>query len=94
MSELAKPTHIIELREVLIALIKHKGLHKGYWTLGVEFGFGAGNFGPSKDNAFPSAFAQVQKLGLTEADAEGPLAIDAEKVNPTTKRAAKAKKTP
>ena len=82
MTEPAQPTVTFELKDVLIALIRQRGLHEGIWSLGVEFGFGAANFGPTQENVYPSAFAQVQKLGLIQADAEGALAVDAAKVNP------------
>lgn len=85
MTEPTQSTFSFELKDVLTALIRQQGLREGIWGLGIEFGFGAANFGPTKENAFPSAIAQVQKLGLTRVDAEGPLAVDAAKVNPSPK---------
>lgn len=81
----------VELSEVIVALIQRLGLHEGIWGLTVEFGLGVGNFGVSTEEARPSAFVQVQKLGLTHTAVEGPLAIDASKVNPapSTKTSAK-----
>ena len=73
------------LKDVITALIRHQGLHEGIWGLGIEFGFGAANFGPTPEDIFPSAFVQVQKLGLSRAEVEGPLAVDAAKVNPSPK---------
>jgi len=72
----------VELSEVIVALMQHLGLHEGIWGLNVEFGMGVGNFGTSKEEARPSAFVQVLKLGLAHTKIEGPLALDASKVNP------------
>lgn len=85
MTESAQPAYRFELREVLLALIRQQGLHDGIWALGVEFGFGAANFGETKESACPTAFAQIKNLGLTRVKAEGPLAIDAGKINPESK---------
>jgi len=87
MTDQKAPPYIFDLDEVLVALIKQKGIHEGIWSLGVEFGFGAAVFSPNatEGNSFPTAFAQVHKIGLSPADAEGPLAVDAAKVNPVKK---------
>jgi hypothetical protein len=80
---MAEPTQFtFELKEAVTALIRQQKLHEGIWAMTIEFGMGAGNFGPTQEEARPSAFVQVIKLGLTRADTEGPLAIDAAKVNP------------
>ena len=74
-----------ELSEVTKALIISQGLHNGIWALGIEFGMGAGNVGSTQEEAFPSAFVQIKKLGLVKADKESMLALDAAKVNPPRK---------
>jgi hypothetical protein len=79
-----------ELKELLIILIKNQGLHEGIWSLGFEFGMGAGNIGPNPEEARPSAFIQVKQLALARATVEGPLALDAAKVNPLTKTKGKS----
>jgi hypothetical protein len=79
-----------ELRELLIILIKNQGLHEGIWSLGFEFGMGAGNIGPTQEEARPSAFIQLKQVGLARASVEGPLALDAAKVNPPTKTKSKS----
>lgn len=87
--------YAVELKEAILVLIRHLELHEGIWAMSVEFGLGVGNFGVSPEEARPSAFVQVQKLGLVRAEAEGPLAIDASKVNPApgTKSLGKPTKT-
>lgn len=83
MAEVSQYT--FELNEVIKALIMSQGLHDGIWALGIEFGMGAGNVGATEEEAFPSAFVQVKKLGLVKADKESVLALDAAKINPLRK---------
>lgn len=83
MAEISQFT--FDLREVIQALIVKQNLHEGIWTIGVEFGMGAGNVGVSQEEVFPSAFVQVKKLGLIRAPEEGALALDAAKINPFRK---------
>lgn len=83
--------YVFELKEVLLALIKHKSLHDGVWALSFEFGMGAGNIGPTQDEGMPSAFIQIKALGLVRAPKEGILAMDASKVNPKISRKVQGK---
>ena len=80
---MAEPTQYkFSLKEVVEALVKKQGLHEGIWGLLIEFGFGAANTGPSKDDLFPTALVPVMKLGLQERKEEDNLSVDAAKVNP------------
>jgi hypothetical protein len=83
MDETKKLTH----REVTLALIKHQNLHEGIWQLYIEFGIGAANMPISEENEenlrlCPTAIVPVKTIGLLKVDKEGPLALDASKVNP------------
>ena len=73
-------------KELIIALIKAQGLHEGIWSLLVEFGFGAGNAGPSDTELLPTGMVSIQRLGLTRVSATTNLAIDAAEVNPKSSK--------
>jgi hypothetical protein len=79
---MAEEHHWFSNKEVAELLIKQQGLHEGFWRLAVEFGFGAGNAGPSQEQVYPVAFVAVQRMGLTRTTIEDAAAIDAGKVNP------------
>lgn len=74
-----------DLKEAAIALIKHHGIREGTWTVGVEFGLGAGNIGPSPEQAKPAAVVQISNLLLIRHPENGPklaIKVDAAEVNP------------
>jgi hypothetical protein len=83
--------------EVVEALVKRQGLHKGLWALRVEFGLGAANINQvegSKD-ATPAAIIPLVKLGIQVGKELNNLTVDAAKVNPRPASAKAAKrKTP
>ena len=87
---MAEPTqYSFEINEVVVALIKHQGLHEGLWTLNFEFTIGAGRFGPTAEDSKPGAFMQIQKFQLTrlsEGTPEASLGVDAATVNPSRKK--------
>lgn len=79
--------YVFSLREVTTALIKQQGLHEGRWMLSLEFSLGAGNLGPSPEEARPAAIVTVakvtlQKLGKNEQPAPLSFILDAAEVNP------------
>jgi len=83
MDEIRKLRH----RDVILALIKHQNIHEGVWQLYVEFGITAGNLPVSEENQdnlrlCPTAIIPIKTIGLMKVDKEGPLALDASKVNP------------
>jgi hypothetical protein len=71
-------------RELVELLIKHAGLHEGRWILMANFGFSAGNFGPSNDQMSPGAVVALTHLGLQRAQPDTPeeMSVDAAVVNP------------
>lgn len=79
---MSEPTrYSFELREVAEALVKKQKLQKGKWTIGFEFGLGAGNFGPTPESSKPSAIIQITKVHLVAHPSDGPaleFTIDAE----------------
>ena len=80
-------TRQLSHREVTLALIKSQNLHEGIWQLYIEFGIGAGNMPISEKDQenlklCPTAIVPIKMIGLLKVDKEGPLALDASKVNP------------
>lgn len=75
-------TIILNYKEVVEAFIKQQNIHEGIWQLHVEFGLGAGNIQTGENQFSPAAIVPVSKLGIAKVDTEGPLAVDASKVNP------------
>jgi hypothetical protein len=73
------------LKEVTKALIKEQRLHEGKWVIALEFGLGAGLFGPEPNELRPSALVAVQKVLLARHPEKAPLhglVVDAAEVNP------------
>lgn len=68
--------------EVVEALIKKQNLHEGIWQLYVEFGIAAANMPTGEDQLSPCAIIPIKTIGLHRVEKEGPLAVDASKINP------------
>jgi hypothetical protein len=77
--------YVFSNKELLELLIKQAGVHEGRWVLMANFGFNAGNFGPSPDQAVPGAVVAVQQIGIQRAGADMPeqMSLDAAVVNPS-----------
>jgi hypothetical protein len=75
-------TIVFDFKELVVALIKKQDLHEGIWQLYVEFGIAAANIQTGDNEVSPSAIVPIKKIGLTKVNSEGPIAIDASKVNP------------
>ena len=75
MNELPFSNH-----ELITAMIKARDLRSGIWALYVKFRFGAMNV-PVDDDLRPASSAIITEYGLVQAAEEGPLAVDAAKVN-------------
>lgn len=82
-------------QEVVEALIKHKGLHEGLWSLRVEFALGAANvYHQSKEvkELTPAAIVPLQSIGLQKSLEANNLTLDAAVVNPKDGAKSKVKK--
>lgn len=77
MDEPKPDRHMLPLRELGRALVKHFGFTEGLWDVTVEFKMGAGSFGPSQTELMPSAFVGVSQVGITRVTQPGPYSIDA-----------------
>jgi len=69
-------------KETVEALIKYQNIHEGIWQLYVEFGIGAANIATGPDQFSPAAIVPINKIGLLRVEQEGPLTVDASKINP------------
>lgn len=73
-------------KELVTLLVKAADIHEGRWWLMMNFGMGAGNFGPSEEQVGPGAFVAVTAVGIqretSEAKAPSGLVVDAAEVNP------------
>jgi hypothetical protein len=72
------------LKEITIALVKEQGIRSGKWTVGFEFGMGAGNFATSPTEVLPAAFVGIRSLVLMrvkDGDQPVPYEVDAAEVN-------------
>lgn len=76
----------LSLRELTEVLIKHYGLHEGFYDLLVEFQIGSVAIGPDPNVRIPGLTFGVSKIGLSESKkAEGSMTVDAALVNPVGK---------
>ena len=74
--------------EVAELLIRKQDLHEGLWTIAFQLGMGTAQV-PSptaSGGALPAAIVTIMSVGLQRADKEGPLTVDAAKVNPASKK--------
>lgn len=75
------------LRELTELIIKHQGIHKGFYELSVEFQMAVGTVGPSQELALPGAMLGVSRIGITQVPIQTALSVDALKVNPESSAA-------
>lgn len=71
-------------KELLELLLKKADVHDGKWMLAANFGFAAGNYGPTQDQISPAAIVTILKLGIVRATDDVPesAVLDAALVNP------------
>ncbi len=78
---LAETSQIVfEYKEVIEALLRQQGITDGLWSLYIEFGIGAANVGPSKDDLRPAAIVPILKIGITRGVEESNMTVDASKL--------------
>lgn len=76
------PEQSMDLKELTELLIKNYGHHTGLFDLVLQLRIATGSFGPSKDDALPSAMVSVAGVGLKKVDKAGVNTLDAALVNP------------
>jgi hypothetical protein len=79
--------YVFSHKEVIETLIRKQELHEGIWSLAFQLGMGITNV-PSPtggEGSVPAAIVSILSVGLQKTENEGPLALDAAKVNPSKK---------
>ncbi len=82
------------LHELAALMLKDQRIHEGLYELSVEIQIAVGAVGPDADNVLPGAVLGVKSAGLRKVEQANPLSVDAEKVNPAPKTAAKKASPP
>jgi hypothetical protein len=85
---MADPTqYVFAHKEIAEILVQKQGLHEGFWTLGFQLGMG-NTIAPSPmgGDPVPAVIVSILSVALTKADKDGPMTIDAAKVNPPHKK--------
>lgn len=75
----------LSMQEVIALLVRHYGLHEGTFDLLLEYQFGIGAVGPTKEELHPGVMIGLAKMGLSRTEQPGPLSVDASVVNPRGK---------
>ena len=78
-------------KEVVTALIKQQDLREGIWAVSVKFGIAGIIGGPTPEQSVPTAMVPVLSIGLSRADKESSIAVDAAKVYSSEKLKPKQK---
>lgn len=71
--------------QVIVALLKSRGIHSGFWSLAVRFGFGAAyakSPDGEQDRPSPAAIVAVGGLALRVVSETDPNAFNAARANP------------
>ncbi len=70
--------------ELTTILLRHHGIHRGLWSLTVNFHVHGTNIRQDDLNgaAFPGALLAVRSIGVRQVDVPDALAVDAAAVNP------------
>lgn len=71
-----------DLKEITALLVKHHGLHEGFYDLMLEFQIGVGAAGPDPSSVIPSAMVGVKRIGLMKTIVLGTTTVNAAEVNP------------
>jgi hypothetical protein len=79
-------------QDIVTLLIKERGINEGFWSIAVEFHFGAAMGAPQGLEPMPTAMISVGKIGIQPCDATLPAAVDASIANP--KKKARAQRSP
>jgi hypothetical protein len=75
--------YVFSHRELLELLVRKADVQEGRWVLLANFGFSAGNFGPSPNQMAPGAIVAVTQMGIQRAQPDTPeeMTIDAAAIN-------------
>lgn len=87
------------LDNLLVLLLKDKGIHEGYWSIAAKFGFTATNINTNlSDNKgthfYPGAIIPLIEVGLQEHEQPSQITVNASRVNPKSGKAKLPKASP
>ncbi|UOD51323.1 hypothetical protein [Orrella daihaiensis] len=80
------------LDEITKILIKHHDYHDGFFEIYFELNMAVGSFDGPGTTPLPGAAVTFAKIGIKRVTDPGPCAVDASKVNPSTKKNVSVKK--
>ena len=78
-------------KDVVEALLKHKGIKNGVWRIYVEFGLGAANIAGPEGQLSPTAFIPVKKLGIIPTSDITDFSVDAKSLRTATSSTSRKK---
>ncbi len=64
-------------KEVVVALLKEKGIREGLWGIFMEFGIAGANVGSGPNDINPAAIVPVLRIGLQKFSEPNNLTVDA-----------------
>lgn len=76
----------LSIQEIGALLVKEAKLTEGHFEIAVGFRIGVGVVGPTETDVLPGTIIGIQDISLIEVpnDKEGPMIIDASKINRKT----------
>ena len=77
-------------QQVLKAILKQEGIEDGHWGLVLNFGFSAGNVGPSAQDLKPGAILSIRAIGIQKTEEDNSLTVN---LSPSKARSGKTKKS-
>lgn len=84
----------LDLKDITKILVQHFGLHEGKYDISIEFNIGVGAVGPNEQSRLPGAMIAVSRIGVMQANQDGPATVNAAEVNPKAAAAKKASAKP
>lgn len=84
----------LDLKDITEILVKHFGLHNGKYDISIEFNIGVGAVGPNEQSRLPGAMIAVSRIGVMQANQDGPATVNAAEINPKPSAAKKPRAKP
>jgi hypothetical protein len=72
---------LFTFKELAEMMVKHQGIHEGFWGVYVEFGIKGLNV-TTETATLPAALVPINRVGLQRFDVSNELSVDASIVNP------------
>ena len=84
----------LDLKDITEILVKHFELHDGKYDISIEFNIGVGAVGPDEQSRLPGAMIAVSRIGVMQANQDGPATVNAAEINPKPAAAKKPRAKP